>query len=234
MGSFRESVGLQASDPVSGRSTQVDLRVALDPFRVSRIEERRKGDLTLQLSLGYVIALHSDTGSVERFEAPIARPGLNLVIPQSHWVQKVLPALGYGTIELVEIPIPESVVPETFTKATESLRRATEDFTQGSYDESVAKCRHVIQMIVESKPVQAPEGQQPSFPKKVDLFIEQHLSQALSESKRKALGESLKLLWNFTSIPHHPVPPGQFSRPDAELCIRLAAALLSYSGKVLS
>jgi hypothetical protein len=87
-----------------------------------------------------------------------------------------------------------------------------------------------------------PRGVRSSFPKKTDLFIKEHLAQVikehlaqvLSESKRRALGEALKVLWNFTSIVNHPAPPGHFSRPDAELCIRLAGALLSYSGEIMS
>jgi hypothetical protein len=67
-----------------------------------------------------------------------------------------------------------------------------------------------------------PRGVRSSFPKKTDLFIKEHLAQVLSESKRRTLGEALKVLWNFTSIVNYPAPPGHFSRPDAELCIRLA------------
>jgi hypothetical protein len=233
IGQFQETLTLYANAnfPKHPSTRTVNIHVPLDLFRIGRIEEGRKGDLTLHLWLSLLIAVHTEGGQVDGFTNNSC--DLSVSMPQSHWITKVLPGLGYGKLELVEIAIPETALPETFSKAMQELQHAKQAFVEGSYGESVGKCRNIVQLIVESKRLKMPEGEAPSFPKKVDVFVEQQLGQALADSKRQVLGSLLKTLWTFSSIAHHSISPDYFTRGDAELCIRSAAALLAYSGRLL-
>jgi hypothetical protein len=231
IGQFQETLALYSNNPTYPNTTTTGIHVPLDPFRVGRIEGRRRGELTLSFWFSPLLAIHTESGQVERFAYISCE--LSIPMPQSHWIDKVLPGLGYGKIELVEISIPETALPEIFSKAVEELNHAKRFLNEGSNGDCVARCRNIIQLIVDSKKVKMPEGETLTFPKRVDAFVEQHLGQLLAESKREAFASLLKTLWSFTSIPHHPAPPEYFNRGDAELCLRSAAALLAYGGRLL-
>ena len=85
------------------------LEFPLDPFRVNGIEAMRHGDLKLRFDLALIVAL------VNRVQGPQGQTevltGLErsnsqiyVEVPQSHWVGKVLPALGSNKYFLVEVP----------------------------------------------------------------------------------------------------------------------------------
>lgn len=94
----------------------------MDPHRIGKIEEIRIGtDLKIRLDLRFLIGLYEsvclqDEGKEQtkdfltEFESPLAQ--LNIEVPKSHWVEKILPSLGYSEYFLVEIPKGTKVIRE--------------------------------------------------------------------------------------------------------------------------
>jgi hypothetical protein len=102
---FRDEVNLYADTNYSPE-TQLRLEIPLDLFAVERIEQQRDGDLRAALNFRAVFAIHlSGALGVEKFEAGRI-DSIVFTIPKSHWVDKLLPQLGYGSVELIEVRIP--------------------------------------------------------------------------------------------------------------------------------
>jgi hypothetical protein len=100
------------TNPYSIRSSTSigwSLEFPLDPYRVQGIEARRHGDLKLRLDLAFIVAsLTRIPGSQGYTEALTglerSSSQIYVEVPQSHWVGKVLPALGSNTYFIVEVP----------------------------------------------------------------------------------------------------------------------------------
>jgi len=85
------------------------LEFPLEFNRIVRIEEHRSGSLNLFLDLRLIIGTYKYE-SLSDFEHSNVQ--MDLEIPQSHWVDKVLPLLSYGEYFLVEIPKGNKIVQE--------------------------------------------------------------------------------------------------------------------------
>jgi hypothetical protein len=219
------------------------IEIPLDLYRIEKIEEQRNGDIQFRLLGSMLIAVHPSitrVGPDERQEYnrcveqfAIGRIDIALNIPQSHWVDKILSNLGYGKVKLIEIPIPEKIVPDIFQKALNELQESKKYFIDGDYDKVVAHCRNAIQLIPEVLPIDLPSTENSSFNNRVKIFFKQHLSNLLTDEKREAFQNIIKEIWSLSSIIHHPSPPDYFNRADAEAILQITTTLLAYVGKLL-
>ena len=223
-------------------SHQVSIEIPLDLYRIEKIEERRRGDISLRLSGSALIAEHpsvTKTGPDKRQEykkdvEEFTRGRFNIPfsIPHSLWVDKILPGLGYGKVKLIEVPIPEKIVPDTFQKALTELQEAQRYFVEGDYDKVVAHCRSAVQLIPESLKIDLSGIERPGFNDKTKKFLDE-FSSFLNDSKREALETIIKATWRLSSVPHHPQPSGYFNRADAEAISQVTTTLVAYAGKLL-
>lgn len=216
------------------RNFPQQLTIPLDCKRIERIEAVRSGgDIQLNLHFFGTVWIKDD----EEYRVPdkMVSSGnfLALKIPQSYWVGKVLPDLGYGKFKLIEVPIPEKIIADTLQKAIEELAQAQQYFVEGDYDKTVEHCRSAIEVIPNTISLSFKPGEKQSFSAKVDKFWE-HFKGFLSNSKRDGVSKIMKALWNLGSIPHHLSPPGYFSRADAEAIMMITTAVVAYAGKSLS
>jgi HEPN domain-containing protein len=221
---------------------QVAIEIPLDLYRIDKIEERRRGDIQLRLSGSALIAEHppiTQIGPNERQEYKKdveeftrGRFNISFSIPHSLWVDKILPHLGYGKVKLIEVPIPEKIVPDTFQKALKELQEAQRYFVEGDYDKVVAHCRSAVQLIPESLKTDLSGIEKPSFNDKTKKFLDE-FSSFLNDSKREALETIIKATWRLSSVPHHPSPSGYFNRADAEAIYQVTTTLIAYVGKLL-
>jgi hypothetical protein len=222
---------------------QISIEIPLDHYRIEKIEERRQGDIHFRLSGSALIAEHPSIAKagpneqqeykrdVENFTT--GNFNITFSIPQSHWIDKILPGLGYGKVKLIEVPIPEKIVPDTFQKALTELQESQRYFVEGDYDKVVAHCRSAVQLIPEARSIDLSGLDKPGFNDKVKKFLEQNLS-ILTNSKREFIENIIKATWKLSSIPHHPSSSlGYFNRADAEAIMLVTTALLAYVGKLL-
>ncbi len=214
------------------------IEIPLDVHRIDQIEETRRGNIQFQIDFKTLVAKHhlvpADTKDFALFIERLSSDSLsiNFEIQQSHWIDVILPGFGYGKYKIIEVPIPEKVIPPIFQKALSELQESQKYFVKGDYDAVVAQCRNVIQLLPDTCPVDLTGIQKPVFSDKIEKFIEQHLS-TLADSKAQALKTIMKSLWGLCSIPHHPSPSGYFNRADAEAVLLITTTLLAYVGKLL-
>ena len=225
--------------------TSYQFSVPLDLARINRIEEQRAGDAALTFHFTALLAKHpgaSREESGKRIDESIealrsTNFDLYVQIPQSHWINSVLPGLGYGKIKIVEIPTPDKLIPEVFAQAIREFEKAQQYMTQSDFDKAVAHCRNTLDLIPKVVHLKFEADAKPSYPDRVKKLLKEHLPEPLGDSKREAIEKMLTTLWSLTSISHHQnshPSAGYFSRADADLIMLMTTALLSYLGRLLS
>jgi len=228
---FRDEIGLFASEETRPMTGQVRVEIPLDLIKLGRIEQSRSGDLRVGLTFRPLLAIHSEDGAVREFQVGRVE-ALGFGIPKSQWVEQLLPQLGYGGLELLEVRITTNVRSEGLPQAVQELRQAQRHLSEGNWENAVEQCRKAVEAIPESRTLQLPSGR--SFGAKVDALMNEHLKSSLEDKQRKLIADEMKLLWEVSSQAHHPSTPGYFKRPDAEFIVRNTMALAEYFGKLLS
>jgi hypothetical protein len=192
--------------------TNLTIDIPLDRYRIEFLEEKRKKNMQFRMHCDSLISKHMPIPYDKKEKESVVQEmvtnsfDINFDIAQSHWVDVVLRGLGYGQFKLIEIPIPEKLIPEVYQKALVSLQKSQEHFVKGDYDEVVAQCRNAVQLIPEILPLDLSNTKTPSFNEKIKHFLKQHLS-ILSDTKAQSLEAMIKAIWKLSSIPHHPSPP---------------------------
>lgn len=228
---FREEVNQYAANASHSYERQFRLEIPLDFMTVARIEQSREGDLRAALNLRALFAIHISGGvGVEAFETGRIE-SIAFVIPKSLWVEKLLPQLGYGSLELIEVHIPNGIRADGLPKAVQEIREARAYLTNGDWEKVVAHCRNTLEAILDSRQLQLPPASK--FGTKVDAFIHEHLASKFGEKQSKLLAEEMKLLWEVCSKAAHPNPPDYFKRADADFIVRNTMAILEYVSRLL-
>ncbi len=228
---FRDEIALYAPDVDRARTTQLQLQIHLDIIKVGRIEQMRDGDLRAALVFRPLLAIHGQGGAVERFEMGRVE-AIAFAIPKSEWAERLLPQLGYGGLELLEVRVAGSVRPEGLPQSVQELREAQKYLNEGEWEKAVGHCRNAVEAIPESRNLQLPAGRT-SFAVKVDTCVNEHLGAKLGEMQAKLVADELKLLWEVSSKAVHPTAPDYFKRADAEFIVRNTMAIVEYVGKLL-
>lgn len=122
------------------------LEFPLDVYKIKRIEETRREDIGIIIKLKFIYGLYSElpdksTGAPLQFltEFSSLRVEMNIEIPQSHWIKKVLPGLGLGEFFIVEIPKGDGMIKE----AWELMAKAEESFNYWKSKDVYAHCRDI-------------------------------------------------------------------------------------------
>lgn len=228
---------LTSLNTYNSQSNPLLLRIPLDLFRVGYIENRRTGNVSLHLEVTPWIAVHrlaprkEQVTGYERFE--LGYFTLQEQIPQSHWIQQVLPSLGYGKMQLIEVPLPETLFGEQLAQALTVLHLAQNAMNEGDYAKVLHQCRSALEIVLklrkyEGVPADPTKG--PSFAEKVTYFIKLLPEDATGVSETH-VASIFKALQGITSSAHHVSSPS-YTRADAQLVLLLTTALLSYLGKV--
>jgi len=89
-----------------------------------------------------------------RFETTMISSPLSFAIPKSQWVEQLLPQLGYGSLQLIEVKISSGVMAAGIPKAVEEIRQARAYLLDGDWEKTVAHCRNVLETILDSRPLQ--------------------------------------------------------------------------------
>lgn len=214
---------------------QISIEIPFDLYRIEKIEERRRDDIQFRLLGSALVAEYPSVfsagpGSYEQLECrrdienfTKGHFDITFTIPQSHWVDKILPNLGYGKVKLIEIPIPEKIVPDTFKNALEELVQAQDYFIQGDYDKTVEHCRNALEPLKNL----LPEIKALLTNSKYEWVAE------VGHATHDWIDKIYKKTRDVSSIPHHLPSIGNFNRFEAQAILMVTIALLSYSGKLL-
>jgi len=203
--------------------------IELDYRKLDLIEEKRTGDLPLDLRIDLLgVYLRPRAQGFENLQDSMSR-GLEvdkfwvkspnysgILIPQSKWVT-VLEGLGYGKFKIVELLIP-SIPSGILDNAIKSFEKAKAKLNEGDYVKVLMHCQDVIDKIGKAiKPVR--------------VELEQHLGKDKFKriSKFKGTFEGFLGLRHEVALEKEPI-----IRKDAELVLHTTLAFLNYFARRLA
>ena len=199
----------------------------MDLYRIGKIEEKRRGNIKLRLDFRFLIGLYKpliiqseekqDTKDfLTDFESPSAQ--LYLEVPQSHWVEKILPPLGYLVYFLVEIPKGKKVIRE----AWDYLEKAESAFTRWETKAVFVNCREMGVLL--DKTIKDKFGE-------ANFAYAERWSRAYNQFNHFA---SLDLhLENIKLSPKYSPADVKVHKPDAEHLLIITKSLIKYAEELL-
>lgn len=125
------------------RNSSASLIFELAPNDLRTIEKLREAKDLQLLVFGYLSAefqAQPQTKTDSNFT-------LNIRLPKSDWVENFLPALGFKTVSLVEIP---QILDSQFSEAVIQVDNAWKQYSMGDYRKVFADCRNAIECLAEN------------------------------------------------------------------------------------
>jgi hypothetical protein len=213
-------------------SEYLNFEFSLDARRISAIERVRQGG-SLQLRLD--IQIHVDEIGIIEPHVESKRPAIwglrtaqvmtlqqGFQIPQTHWIERVLPAVGYGKVHILEFPATPLETCAALDHSFKALKQAEEKHRLGFYDDAAGKCRLAIEPFFDHEPV---DPTQPESRKKPVLkkSWETKLGKATHDWLKATLG-SIK---DASNAPHHS-PNEHYSQLDSQMILAVTTAVVAY------
>jgi len=230
----REELAYCAPVPGSPTASRGYLEFPFDLPTVARIENGRTGDFVAALKFRSLVAIHAPGPGQGAQRYAIAESQTSeFTISRSHWIEKILPGLGYGRIELLEVRVSHSISEdEESPKAVRAIRRARELLVDGDWNKAVAHCRIAIETIPDTGALQL--NGTAELDSKIDSFVKELLAPKLGKQEARFLADGMKSLWRVCGRPVHPASSDGFKRPDAEFIVRYTTAIVDYVGSILN
>ena len=202
---------------------QQEATVLLDRQRIRRFEEARSGaDAQLQFNLSSLVWYPA----VQKFDAPRSSGYLDIVVPKSHWVEKVVSVWNLSNLKLIEIEFPKSATGENFRTSYARVEEAEKQFASGQYKQVLTTLRLSFEALANSLGFEGQDHVKKCFE---FLFASSH-----SEKKEKAR-DALTGIYRFLHMgPHEQAsPPDSNAQPvvtrqDARFALTLAYAIFEY------
>jgi hypothetical protein len=197
---------------------QQEALVELDPQRIKRLEEVRNGnDALFQITLSGLLWYARQ----QKFEVTRTTGSLDVNIPKSHWVEKVVSAWNLSYTKVVEIRFPRNAAGDNFRAAYAKIESAQRLFANGHWKQTLGELYAAFEGLAKSFDFQRPDQQ---------FFAE------LLSSVHPAKREKLKLAFDrFCDLlhlgRHEPNEDAQsfaVSPRDARLALTLSYAIFEY------
>jgi hypothetical protein len=193
-----------------------DAYVILDRHRVRRFEDERRGsDAHIQLAISCLVWCGPEIG----FEVPEA--SLDIVVPRSHWVEKVLSVWSLSSIKIIEIEFPKNATGENLIAAYAKLDVAERLLASGQWKHTLAELYSAFEGLAKSLGLSKPDQQ--FF---ADLLSTLH--PAKKESFKLALARFCDLLHLGRHEPMKTSEKFAISQADARFALTMSYAIFEY------
>jgi hypothetical protein len=195
----------------------------------NKIEKQRTGDLPMSIAVTaqtaeyeqIMLADNKNHTFITGFDK--ASGHVDFQIPQSNWVNNLLPQMGHQSFHLIELPTASQIIPAEYATSLKELEEAKKYFLNGDYDKTVAHCRSALD------PFKPKKGEIQSFIKSKSSFA---WANDVLEATDEWLLKLAKSTSHFTSKTHHIPSTGHFDRTEAEIIVMVTTAIIAYIGKV--
>jgi hypothetical protein len=225
---FQEDIALLADNPNYANTTQVAFEIPLGIETINRIEkDRGSTDLRIQLTFQLLFGLHVN-GNVAFHGGRV--DGLTFLIPRSQWIDNLLPGLGYGGLEVLEIRYGSGVIAQQLPKSVQEIQEAKKCLFDGHWEKSAVHCRKAVEALLDCGSSALPVTTR--FREKLSTWMSDNLK--ADDAEAKLLAGQMQLVWDVTSPAAHPAPAHTFSRRDAEFLVRSTMALVEYVSRLLN
>jgi hypothetical protein len=190
-----------------------DAVVELDRLRLRRFEDVRDGrDAHLQVTLSALVWYPAE----QRFEVPFSSGFLDLLVPRSHWVDKVLPQMNLSNSKLIEIEFPGGTIGENFRGSYARIEEAEKLFASGLHKQVLTSLRLSFEGLSKSLGFESPRKE----------FFESLFATAHPEKKEKA-SAALTALYRVLHLGPHEHET-VVTRRDARFALTMAYTVFEY------
>jgi hypothetical protein len=197
---------------------QQDALVALDRWQIKRFEDARAGkDAQLQIMLCGLLWYPMQP----RFEVTRSPGYLDVMIPRSHWVDRVLSPWNLSTMKIVEIKFPGGTVGENFRTSYAKIEAAEKLYANGQWKQTLGELYSAFESLAKACDFAKPDQQ----------FFAGLLSEVHSVKKEK-LKLSLDAFCDLLHLGRHEPKEGAnafaVSPRDAHFALIMTHAIFEY------
>ncbi|MBI5539666.1 MAG: hypothetical protein HY951_06375 [Bacteroidia bacterium] len=140
-------------------------------------------------------------------------------IPKSHWVEKILPNLGYQSLKLIEIPLTHKTLKEAYGDIIFEFNKAEGYFNQKDYNKCVAHCRCTLDALTRNLiKIRKQEASETAF----------KWLKSIDTATYKWIDELNKANTALSGKTHHAGQKRDFSRQEAESIYLVILGLLNF------
>jgi len=200
------------------------LMIPVDLRRIKRVEEIREGgDIDLYLHFCGIAYTMEETGIYPN--RIIGSGPLWIRVPQSHWVQNILPKWKYGQVKLVEMWLLEDCLGDLLAQGYTHIEGAMAHFNNGNDKEVLASIYNAFEIIAKKFGGKDPD---------INLFDK--LLQDIDNVKRYKLKHLFYDFCQYLQLGRHEFGGGPvcIERRDSEFALNSAMLILSYISKLLT
>jgi hypothetical protein len=191
--------------------------VALDRLRVNRFEDARAGnDAYFQIMIFCLLWYPAKL----EFEVVHGGP-LDIHIPKSHWVERVVSVWNLSSIKVVEIEFPKSAAGDNFRAAHAKIEAAERLFANGQWKQTLGELYSAFEALAKTLGCAKPDQQ--CF---AALLSELH--PVKKEKFKLALDSFCDLLHLGRHEPKEAAETFNVSRSDARFALLMAHAIFEY------
>ena len=203
----------------------------LDMARLHMLESARAGGnlklrLEARLFVDHLWSLNPQAPAQQAlwgyFETWEAQLDEELTIPRDTWVSNVLPRVGYGTIQILELPVVPLESFQDLHHSFEALRQAQERQKIGLYDDAVAKCRVALDPFFELVEKADEKGVVRRVPE-----LQRSWQSKLGEATYRWLNDTFGAVREAANPTHHS-PNSHYDQMESQMIFGITAAVLAY------
>jgi hypothetical protein len=209
----------------------------LDARRIEAIERLRQGgslqcrlDVQIQVDEYGAIAAHVESNRSALWGLlTVHRLTLQegFQIPQTDWIERVLPNIGYGKVHIVEFPATPLDACAALDHSFKALKQAEEKHRLGFYDDAAGKCRLAIEPFFDYEPVDASHPESRKIP-----VLKKHWETKLGKATYDWLKSTLGSIKDASNLPHHS-PNEHYSQLDSQMILAITTAVVAYIARTV-
>lgn len=210
------------------------LEFPVDAARIDALEKiRAGGDISFRLEVVlYVNKLHALN------QRPPNQPRAEIIwgyvqphklflqtelkIPRDIWISRVLRNVGYGVVQVIELPAAPLEACASLGHSFKALQQAQEMQKIGLYDEAVGKCRVALDKFFEYEEKTGEDGKT----KKVPVLVKSWETK-IGKATYDWLNATLGTLKGAANRAHHS-PNQHFSQLDSQVIIMITVGMVAY------
>lgn len=135
---------------------QQDAFVTLDRQQIKRFEDAR-GESDARLQIMFSCLVWFPLG--ERFEVPHSSGYLDIVVPRSQWVDKVLLAWNLSKVKVLEIRFPGNTAGENFRTSYSRIETAEKLYANGQWKQTLGELYSAFESLAKASGFAKPDQQ---------------------------------------------------------------------------
>lgn len=136
-----------------------------------------------------------------------------------------MPQIGYGAVQVIELPAVPLMAVENYKEAFQALRQAQEHHKQGLYNEAAGLCRVALERFFDYPEVTGADKLTRRVP-----TLKKSWETKLGQATYDWLNGSLGAIKQAANPPHHKPGP-HYDQLEAQILIAITVAVVAYAAK---